>query len=499
MLSIQQAKLILGDFNNEKYAIKTSQNKIELRDSNHLKTKETLLAVSNAFGAHKFGSKEFKEDYGLKYAYHMGAMANGIASEKMVISAANNGYLASFGAAGLTTKKVEEAIVAIKAAVGKNSFAVNLIHSPSEPLLEQNSVYLFLKYGVNIVEASAFLDLTINIVKYRVCGLVKDKLGNITAKNKVIVKISRKEVAEKFMQPAPLSILEELLTNNEITKEQFEFAQKYPMADDVTVEADSGGHTDNRPLLVLLPSIITLKNQIQAQYNYTKKIRIGAAGGIGTPQAVLAAFAMGAAYIVTGSINQACLEAGTSAQVKELLAKVSYADVMMAPAADMFELGVNLQVLKKGTLFGMRAKKLYELYKSYESIEDIPLHEKQKIESQIFQNKLEFIWEQCQLFFNERDPEQIIRANNNSKRKMALIFRWYLGLSSQWAKSNTPNRAMDFQIWCGPAMGAFNDWTKDSPLEHPQNRNVCDVAKAILEEAAILFRLNQLETQGISF
>ena len=33
------------------------------------------------------------------------------------------------------------------------------------------------------------------------------------------------------------------------------------------------------------------------------------AGGIATPAAVSAAFAMGAAYVVTGSINQSCVEA----------------------------------------------------------------------------------------------------------------------------------------------------------------------------------------------
>ena len=53
---------------------------------------------------------------------------------------------------------------------------------------------------------------------------------------------------------------------------------KVPMADDITIEADSGGHTDNRPMVALLPTIIRLRDQIQAEYNYKKKIRIGAAG-----------------------------------------------------------------------------------------------------------------------------------------------------------------------------------------------------------------------------
>ena len=71
---------------------------------------------------------------------------------------------------------------------------------------------------------------------------------------------------------------------------------------------------------------------------------------------------MGAAYVVTGSVNQACIESGLSPQAREMLAKAGVADVMMAPASDMFEMGVNLQVLKRGSMFGPRARKLYEWY-----------------------------------------------------------------------------------------------------------------------------------------
>ena len=44
----------------------------------------------------------------------------------------------------------------------------------------------------------------------------------------------------------------------------------------------------------------------------------------------------------------------------------------MAPSADMFEMGVDVQVLKRGTMFAGRAKRLYELYRAHESIESIP-------------------------------------------------------------------------------------------------------------------------------
>ena len=116
----------------------------------------------------------------------------------------------------------------------------------------------------------------------------------------------------------------------------------------------------------LLPAILTLTEKFQRKYGYAKSIRVGAAGGISTPSSALGAFMMGAAYVVTGSVNQSCIEAAASKHSKNLLAQAEMADVTMAPAADMFEMGVELQVLKRGTMFPMRAKKLYELYKKYE-------------------------------------------------------------------------------------------------------------------------------------
>ena len=72
------------------------------------------------------------------------------------------------------------------------------------------------------------------------------------------------------------------------------------------------------------------------------------------------------------------------------------------------------------------------------------------------------VWQECERFFTERDPRQIERANQNPKDKMALVFRWYLGLSSRWSNRGETGREMDYQIWCGPSMGAFNDWVKNT-------------------------------------
>ncbi len=456
-----------------------------------------LLLATPAIAVQQLGDPTFLTSHGVRFAYATGAMAGGIASEEMVIALGRQRILASFGAGGVPRARIEAAINRIQLALPIGPYVFNLIHSPSEPALERGAVDLFLQYQVSTVEASAFMDLTPNIVYYRAAGLELNAANQIQIRNKVIAKISRQEVATKFLQPAPVELLKPLVQQGLITELQATLAQKVPMADDITVEADSGGHTDNRALVCLLPAILHLRDQIQAQYGYEQPVRVGAAGGIGTPAAALAAFMMGAAYVVTGSINQSCREAAASPHTKQLLAQAEMPDVMMAPAADMFEMGVKLQVLKKGTLFAVRAQKLYDIYTRYNGIDDIPKLEREQLEKQIFRRSLEDVWNGTVEFFNQRDPEQIARAEGNPKRKMALIFRWYLGLSSRWSNSGEPGREVDYQIWCGPAMGAFNHWVQGSYLADPNNRTVVDVAYHIMTGAAYLHRLQSLKVQGL--
>ncbi len=462
------------------------------------KGKRRVLAYADALPYTCLGDDAFKKAHKTLYAYYAGAMANGIASEELVIALGKAGFLCSFGAAGLIKSRVEKAIKTIQAALPEGPYAFNLIHSPNEPALEKGNVDLFLQYGVKTVEASAYMALTEHIVRYRAAGLERAANGDIIKHNRVIAKISRMETATRFMEPAPEKLLDKLLQQGLISAEQKQMALEVPMSDDVTVEADSGGHTDNRPLVSVLPSIIALRDRIQVQQQYSENIRVGAGGGIGTPHAALGAFMMGAAYVVTGSVNQACFQANASEHTRKVLAEADMADVIMAPAADMFEMGVKLQVLKRGTLFAMRAQKLYDLYQAYDSIEAIPDEERSKIEKQIFRQSLDDIWKGTIEFFNERDPSVIAKAQNNPKRKMALIFRWYLGLSSRWSNIGEKGREMDYQIWAGPSLGAFNAWVKGTYLEDYKNRDAVKVAGHILEGAAYLYRIQQLEMQGLT-
>ncbi len=457
-----------------------------------------LLGYAPALHPRNLGDSQFKRAYHLRYAYIAGAMANGITSVEMVEAVGRAGMIGFFGAAGLLPDQIEAAVHLLQQRLGERPFGFNLIHSPADPELESATVNLYLRNKVTLISASAYLGLTLPLVYYRVQGLTRDSSGNVACSNKIIAKVSRVEVARKFLEPPPEKYLRQLVDSNLISAQQAALAAEIPMADDVTAEADSGGHTDNRPALTLLPTMLALRDEISQHYGYKNPVRVGLAGGIATPHSTAAAFAMGAAYVLTGSVNQSCIEAGTSDTVRQMLAEADQADVTMAPAADMFELGVKVQVLKRGTMFPLRAAKLYELYNRHNCYEDIPADQRAVLERDFFKCSFEDEWVQTRDFFTQRDPRQIDLAEKDPKHKMALVFRSYLGQSSNWANAGDQTRKIDYQIWCGPAIGAFNHWVKGSFLENWENRETVTVAMNLMLGAAITTRVNWLRQQGIA-
>ncbi|MGE3672736.1 MAG: PfaD family polyunsaturated fatty acid/polyketide biosynthesis protein [Polyangiaceae bacterium] len=462
-----------------------------------------LLATLPGMYPEWLGDRGFCESHGVRFPYVAGAMANGIASARLVIAMAEAGFLSFFGAAGLSPSRVESALDEIEGAVGHSdrggaSWGANLIHSPNEPAIEEAVSELYVRRGVRRVSAAAYMGLTPFLVRYAAHGLSEDAQGRVVRRNHVFAKISRPEVAKHFLEPAPTAMLQALVQAGRLSPTEARLAARVPVAEDITVESDSGGHTDNRPLAALLPTILQLRDRVAAKHDYPRPIRVGAAGGIGTPGAVAAAFALGAAYVLTGSVNQAAIESGLSDEGKQMLALAGVADVVMAPAADMFELGVEVQVLRRGSLFGVRAKKLYEAYKSYASLDTIPAEERARIERDILQNTFEGAWSQTREFWSRRDPAEVTKAEADPKHKMALVFRSYLGLASRWAIDGLTARKADYQIWCGPAMGAFNAWSEGTFLAEPGNRRVVQIAKNLLEGAASISRAQQLRSYGVA-
>jgi PfaD family protein len=444
------------------------------------------------------GERGFGAAHGVRFPYVAGEMANGIATTRMVTALARAGLLGFFGAAGLGADRVEAAVRELAGALGDGAaWGVNLIHSPAEPELEERVADLLLRHRVRRISASAFMDITPAVARVAATGLRVDRTGAIVRPVHVFAKVSRPEVAAKFLSPVPPALLAALVDRGRLSAGEAALAGRVPVAEDVTVEADSGGHTDNRPLAAVLPAILALRDELTARHGYQRPVRVGAAGGLGCPLAVAGAFALGAGYVLTGSVNQLAVESGVSDDARTLLAAADLADVTMAPAADMFELGVQVQVLRRGTLYAMRAGRLYEAYRGHASIEALPASVRTALERDVLHATLDEIWAETSEFWRSRDPGQLARAGRDPRHRMALLFRWYLGKSSRWAIDGDTARRTDYQLWAGPALGAFNRWTAGSFLAEPAGRTVTQIALNLLEGAAVVTRAHQARTYGV--
>ena len=446
------------------------------------------------------GSEDFRLRHGVRANYVGGAMAGGISSVAFVQALGHAGLLGFFGSGGLPIEAVEDAIRELAQSMGDRPFGANLLHNPVEPAVEQKTVDLYLLYGVKYVSASAFMGLTPAVVHYR-CKGIHQVDGETVCPNRLFAKVSRPEVAEHFLRPAPPKLIAELVADGRLTEGEAELAVHHPMADAITCEADSGGHTDRRPLPVLMPVLRRLRDRISRELAYGERglsVALGAAGGIGTPESIVAAFAMGADYVLTGSVNQCSPEAGTSDLAKEMLLSAGMADVASGPAPDMFELGAHVQVLSRGTMYAKRGDQLYAVYKGYDDWYSVPEKTRAKIEKQMLGRPFDQVWSDCVDYWSTRDIGQIERADTDGRHKMALVFRWYLGMSSRWARMGEGKRKRDFQIWCGPSMGAFNDWVAGTDLEPLAARGVVSIADALLDGAASLIRAERLSAQGVA-
>jgi trans-AT polyketide synthase/acyltransferase/oxidoreductase domain-containing protein len=446
--------------------------------------------------AKNLGNPQFKKIYRLNYAYLTGSMYRGIASKELVIRMGDSGLMGFLGAGGLSLTELEQQILYIKSNLSPTAnFGVNLLCAYSNNAQELAVVELLLRHKVRFIEASAFVTITKSLVRYRLTGIYKDNNNVIQCPNRILAKLSRPEVAYAFLSPPPQKIVDALLAEGRITPEQATLSQSIPMCNEICVEADSGGHTDMGVSTVLTPIIMKIKNEMAAKY-YHQPIYLGMAGGIGSPEAAASAFLMGADFIVTGSINQCTVESGTSDHAKSLLQNINYMDTAYAPAGDMFELGSRIQVLKKGTLFALRANKLFSLYNHYNALDELPGDLCRKLENDYFKMTLQQVWENVrQYFMSILQFDEIKKAESLPRYKMVLVFKYYFYYSAKIALTGQSDDFNNYQIHTGPALGAFNQWVQGTELEPWKNRHVDIIAEKLMYETAnfLMQRMNSLQ------
>jgi trans-AT polyketide synthase/acyltransferase/oxidoreductase domain-containing protein len=412
-------------------------------------------------------------------------MYKGIASKEIVVCMANAGLLGFLGTGGMRLDRIESDLRYIQQNVRSGEvYGLNLLCNVVQADVERATVELYLRQNVVRVEAAAYTQVTPDLVRFRVNGLTRRADGSVHAPRQIMAKISRPEVAEQFLNPPPERTLQKLLEAGKITRDEAQFGKSIPLASDLCVEADSGGHTDRGVAYALMPAILLLRDRISEARGYAEKIAVGASGGLGTPQAIAASFVMGADFVLTGSINQCTVEAGTSDRVKDLLQQADVQDTDIVPAGDMFEMGAKVQVFKKGLLFPTRAKKLYDLYRQFPAWEQIEEATRRQIETKYFKRGFDAVYAETKEHYGKVFPEAIARAERDPRAKMALVFRWYFVHSNRLALRGDADQPEDYQIHCGPALGSFNQWVKGTSFENWRGRHVDQIGELLMREAA---------------
>ncbi|MEU5030942.1 ACP S-malonyltransferase [Streptomyces milbemycinicus] len=461
---------------------------VELGGSVLTKLAEQTRAARRIPGlrAEDLGSEVFRKRHGLRFAYVAGGMYRGIASPELVIRLGRAGMLGFLGTGGLSPEEIERGIKEIQSSLGEeHPYGVNVIANHDDPAAEAAVVDVLLRHRVRLVEASAFIQMTPALVRYRASGLRRGADGQPVCDHRVLAKVSRPEVAAAFMAPPPDAVLDRLRADGVLTAEQAELARRVPMSHDITVEADSGGHTDGGISTVLLPAMLEQRRRVQEERGYAEPICMGLAGGIGTPAAVAAAFVLGADYVLTGSVNQCTVEAATSDAVKEMLQDIDVQDTDYAPAGDMFELGSKVQVLRKGVFFPSRGNKLHALYTHYDGIEDLPAKTRALLERTYFREPLDEVWADVARHLRATGRHELLeRAQRQPKQKMALIFRRYFGYSARIALEGRAEDKVNYQVHTGPALGSLNQWLRGTAHESWRHRHVDEIGRMLLVGAA---------------
>ncbi|MFI5752023.1 ACP S-malonyltransferase [Streptomyces sp. NPDC051644] len=401
------------------------------------------------------GAATFRERYGLRRAYLLGALYGGISGREMLGAAAKAGLLGFLGTGGLPLDEVDGLLRDLAGELGLGgSFGVNLLYRHGTPEEESALVDLLLRHGVDLVEASGFPLITPALVRFRLKG------------GRIIAKVSRTDVAAEFLAPPPERLVARLLEAGEVTAEEARAAAGRPMADDLCVEADGGWLSSTADLLTLLPAVLRLRDTTATGGH---RVHVGCAGGIGTPEAAGAAFLLGADFVLTGSVNQCSVEAATSEEVKDILQEAREYDVDTAPWGELFDLGVQARYLKRGLFFPARASRLHELWRQHGSLAQLD----DETRSQVLDR-----------YLGGEVPAPVV-AGSAPEQQLAAVFRGYFTRGFRLAVSGDQRSRVDYLVHCGPAMGAFNQVVADTELHPWRARTVEAIADALMDGAAI--------------
>ena len=179
----------------------------------------------------------------------------------VVVRMAQAGLLGFLGAGGLRLPAIEAAILEIQSRISRGApYGINFIAHTHAPEREDELADLLMKLGVTTIEASAFMQVTPALVRYRAKGLAKDGTAFVVGTGSSR-RFRVRTLLSNFCRRRGGN-LSRSSGERGADAEDAALARQVPVADAICVEADSGGHTDQRMPLTLLPAILMLRRRV---------------------------------------------------------------------------------------------------------------------------------------------------------------------------------------------------------------------------------------------
>ena len=432
------------------------------------------------------GSNLFRQNYQAKYAYMVAGLQGGAMSYEMLKTLRINNILGFLGTSIVPLADTLRIVEAAKQDHLPMPYGLTVMYDQLVAIREEQVLALAAKNDIPYIEAVGYLQPSTALVRYKFSQVAQSATGKAYSPRKIFARASRPEIAQMFLSPPSAKVLAQLTAEGVLTPQQAEMAKQLPIADELIIEGNSGWNYLEYTPEVLLPLIENLRDQLLEEHQLNHRAGLGVAGDIGSPHSAVTAFMLGADFVVTESVNCCTQQAALSAEAKDMLQAASVQDIEYAPSLHQFELGGKEKVLRKGVFFPARAGKLYELYQSHASIDEIGAKDKEKLAERYFKLPLAQVWEEAKTQICLQDQALIQKAEANPKYKMALMFRWYLWRGWQAALSGEPDNKVNYHISCSPALGACNHWLKGTGMENWQNRDVVALADKIMADTAAL-------------
>ncbi len=445
-----------------------------------------------AAAADRLGAASFRRAHRVRRPYVASALARGVSSKEWVVALAKAGTLGIFGAEGLDLATIERTLRAIRRELDGEVFGASLAASPDDPATEDARIDLYLRSGVEVVEAIDFWTPSPALVRYRLRGLSRARDGSLRVRHRVVARVARRDAAEIFLAPPPESVVELLLGAGLVTAQEAALSRMIPLAEDVCLASsfESGVGVGIDGLAIGLPSLLRLRDAAVARFCFEVDVRIGLGEGIGTPEAAAAAFFLGADFVATGALNAATIEAATSDAAKDLLVAAGIEDAVLAPAAELFALGAKARVLGRGTLFPRRAERLVEVWRRHRAWAAIDEPTRRRIERESFGRSYEDALAAARRRYGTAET-----SGGNGEAGAAdfeLVVRWAFERASDLAREGDERERLNFQIPFDPALGAANEAFRGTPLESWRSRHVSELADRLLEGAVTFLERRSL-------